>query len=266
MAIDDYESRYSGWHLNRGSRPFHLRLSAELGFVGLLSHTIQFGQQGTKIDYLVDGGQNNLFALVRPSVDLELFHHLMVTFLYQPFDLRTTSVLQRDIQVDDTVFPDGSGMDMRWGFTFYRLSVAGDVLPHPERELLFGFSGQLRNATIDFTSANGSLRTTNRDVGFVPLLKARFRWTFNRWFVGAEVDGSYAGVPVVNGSTDNFVGAFVDASLRGGVVLRPVGDVFANLRYVDGGSRGTDSTPDQGDGYNETWIHSLALTLGVQVR
>ncbi len=86
------------------------------------------------------------------------------------------------------------------------------------------------------------------------------------WFLGAEVDGSYAAGPVANGSTDNFVGAFVDGSIRFGVVLRPMGDVFVNLRYVGGGSRGTSSNPDQGDGFNETWIHSLVLSLGLQVR
>ena len=266
-AIDDYEGRYTTWHLNPGARPFHLRLSAELGFVGVLSHTTQFGQEGSTIDYLVDGGQNNLFPFARLSVDAELFHHLVITFLYQPLDIRSTSVLQRDIRIDDTVFPTGTGMDMRYGFGFWRLSVGGDFLPHPERELLLGASIQIRNATIDFTSADGSLRTTNRNVGIVPILKARFRWTFEKdWFLGAEVDGSYAAGPGANGSTDDFVGVFLDASIRGGVVLRPVGDVFVNLRYLGGGSVGTSSNPDQGDGFNETWLHSLVLSLGLQVR
>jgi len=267
-AIDDYESRYDGWHLNPGARWFHLRLSAELGFVGVLSHEIQYGLDGTNIDYLVDGGQNNLFPFARLSVDAEFAHHLVVTFLYQPLDIRTSNVFQRDIRVDDTLFPAGTPMDMRYGFSFFRLSIGGDFLPHPERELLVGFSAQIRNATIDFTSADGSLGTTNRDVGFVPILKARFRWTFDKnWFVGAEVDGWYAAGAVVSGSADPFIGAIIDASLRAGIVLRPIGDVFVNLRYIGGGSRGTDSTPEPpNDGYNRNFIHSLALSLGVQVR
>ena len=266
-AIEDYESRYSTWHLNPGARPFHLRLSAELGFVGVVSHTIQFGQEGSKIDYLEEGGQDNLFPFARLSVDAELFHHLVITFLYQPLDVRSTSVLQRDIRIDDTVFAEGSGMDMRYGFSFYRLSIGGDFLPHPERELLLAFSAQIRNATIDFTSADGEQRTTNRNIGFVPIMKARFRWTFDKdWFIGAEVDGWYAAGRVVSGSSNDFDGAILDASIRAGAVLRPVGDVFLNLRYLGGGARGTDETPEQGDGYTNNWLHTMVLSLGVQVR
>jgi|GEM_PF-668869 len=267
-AIEEYESHYTGWHLNPGRRWFHLRLSAELGFVGVLHHRIQFGNEGTQVDYLVDGGQDNLFPFARLSVDAEFAHHLVVTFLYQPLDLRTASVFQRDVQVDDTLFPAGTPMDLRYGFSFYRLSVGGDFLPHPERELLLGFSAQIRNATIDFASKDGERSTTNRDIGFVPILKARFRWTFEKnWFVGAEVDGWFASGRGVSGSTNDFDAAIIDASLRGGVVLRPIGDVFVNLRYIGGGATGTDETPEPpSDGYTKNWFHTLALSLGVQVR
>jgi hypothetical protein len=267
-ALDDYESRYTGWHLNPGHRWFHLRLSAELGFVGVLSHRIQFGQEGSTVDYLEEGGQDNLFPFARLSVDFEFAHHLVVTFLYQPLNLKSTSVFQRDIRVDDTVFPAGTPMQMRYGFDFYRLSIGGDFLPHPEREMLLGFSAQIRNATIDFTSADGALGTTNRDIGFVPILKARFRWTFEKnWFLGAEVDGWFASGRGVSGSSNDFDAAIIDASIRGGVVIRPVGDVFVNLRYIGGGATGTDETPEPpSDGYTNNWFHTLALSLGVQVR
>ena len=266
-AIDDYESRYIGWHLNPGKRWFHLRLSAELGFVGVLFHNIQFGKDGTRIDYLVDGGQDNLFPFARLSVDMEFAHHFVVTFLYQPLDLRSTSVFQRDVKVEDTTFPAGTPMNIRYGFSFYRLSLGGDFLPHPERELLLGFSAQIRNATIDFTSKDGTRGTTNRNIGFVPILKARFRWTFDSWFIGAEADGWYASGRGVSGSSNAFDAAIFDVSLRGGVVLRPIGDVYLNLRYIGGGARGQDETPDPpSDGYTDNWIHTLALTLGVQVR
>ncbi len=267
-AIDEYESHYTGWHLNPGRRWFHLRLSAELGFVGVLHHRIQFGNDGTEVDYLVEGGQDNLFPFARLSVDAEFAHHLVVTFLYQPLDVQTASVFQRDIRIDDTLFPAGTPMDLRYGFSFYRLSVSGDFLPHPERELLLGFSAQIRNATIDFASKDGDRATTNRDIGFVPILKARFRWTFpQNWFVGAEVDGWFASGRGVSGSTNDFDAAIIDASIRAGIVLRPVGDVFVNLRYLGGGATGTDETPEPpSDGYTNNWFHTIALTLGVQGR
>lgn len=251
----------------RGGR-FHLRLSAELGFVGVLQHRLQFGNDGTQVDYLTDGGQDNLFPSARLSVDAEFAHHLVVTFVYQPLDLKTASVFQRDVRVDGTLFPAGTPMNLRCGFSFYRLSIGGDFLPHPEREFLLGFSAQIRNATIDFTSQDGALGTTNRNIGFVPILKARFRWTFDKnGFLGAEVDGWFASGRGVSGSSNDFDAATIDASIRAGIVLRPVGDVFLNLRYIGGGATGTDETPDPpSDGYADNWFHTLSLTLGVQVR
>ena len=126
-------------------------------------------------------------------MDAEFAPPSPVTFLYQPLDSKTASVFQHDVRVDGTLFPAGTPMNLRNGFSFYRLSVGGDFLPHPEREFLLGSSAQVRNATIDFTSQDGALATTNRDIGFVPILKARLRWTFEKnWFVGAEVDGWFA--------------------------------------------------------------------------
>lgn len=39
--------------------------SVELGFVDILSHNIQFGQNGTEFDYVEEGGQNILFPFIR---------------------------------------------------------------------------------------------------------------------------------------------------------------------------------------------------------
>ena len=41
---------------------------------------------------------------------------------------------------------------------------------------------------------------------------------------------------------------------------------FLNLRDIGGGARGTDEPPEQGDGYTNNWLHTIALSLGVQVR
>ena len=42
--------------LNNPDNSYEVRFSTEMGFVGVLKHNIQFGQQGTKFDYVADGG------------------------------------------------------------------------------------------------------------------------------------------------------------------------------------------------------------------
>ena len=54
--------------LNNPDNSFEVRLATEMGFVGVLAHTIQFGQQGTKFDYVADGGQDVLFPFRRMTV------------------------------------------------------------------------------------------------------------------------------------------------------------------------------------------------------
>ena len=81
----------------------------------------------------------------------------------------------------------------------------------PDRELAVGGSLQIRNATIDFTSADGTMRRTNRDIGPVPLIKFRIKHTFKTgWFIGGEIDGIYAPVKYLNGSNTDVVGALLD--------------------------------------------------------
>src|SRR5687767_10071847 len=49
------------WRLNPPDRWFALRASAELGFVGVVKHNLQFGKDGTYVDMRKDAGQDVLF-------------------------------------------------------------------------------------------------------------------------------------------------------------------------------------------------------------
>ena len=243
---------------------------AEVGFVDPIRHTIQFGKSGTSFDYVEDGGQDVLFPTLRLSVEAKLRGAHTFVFLYQPIDLLTTETLREDLTVDDVVFPAGTPVDFRYGFDFYRASYLYDFWSHdPAEELSLGGGLQLRNAVIDFTSADGTLRRTNRDVGPVPLIKARIQQTLvDRWWWGAEADGMYAPVKYINGGRSDVEGAILDASLRVGyLVARPL-DLFFNVRYLGGGAKGTskaDSERGPGDGYTSNWLHFWSSTLGARV-
>lgn len=256
--------RLSGSLLNDPDAPYSLRLSAELGFLFPVSHTIQFGNGGTKIDYVAEGGQDNLVPFARISADLELFDHHKITFLYQPLQLDTIKATARDIQVDEVVFRKGTPVRYVYGFDFWRLSYLYDFVAGDSTELGIGASLQIRNATIGFESLDGTQSRYKRNIGPVPVLKARAMHMFgDHFWIGAEADGFYAPIKYINGSDSDVEGAILDASVRAGLALTPGVESFVNLRYLGGGAVGTsnnDNTP--GDGYSDNWLHFVSLSLG----
>lgn len=256
------------FRINNPARPVALRLNAELGTIGILKHTIQFSQDGSELDYVREGGQNNLYFFARISAELEIFRRHSFILLYQPLDVKTEEVLRRDISIDKQLFPSGTPVNFRYGFDFYRFSYQFDFFKSPRYELAIGLGLQLRNASISFTSGDGTLRRVNNNIGPVPLLRMRGRYTFdNGLFLGMEVDGLYARGKVITGSLYSFEGALLDASIRMGVAATSFMDVYLNLRYLGGGAQGTsDNNPPPSDGYTNNWLHTLVTSIGFTVR
>jgi hypothetical protein len=243
------------------AEPPSVRTRVEVGFLDPLHHTIQFGNDGTEIDYVDEGGQDVLFPFFRPSVEA-LFGRHRVGFIYQPLNLEGEVVTRRDWVIDGLTFPADTPVNTRYSFPFYRASYGYDVLSDPDKELELGASLQLRNATITFTSEDGQLRRTERDVGPVPVLRARLRLpvTASSWFE-TEVDGFYAPIRYINGGASDVVGAIVDFNVRYGFDLNDDFDAFLNLRYLGGGAEGT-SDGEFGDGFTRNWLHFATVSLG----
>ena len=255
--------------LNSAERPWALEPSAELGFLAPLYHTIQLGRDGTDdFSYIQEGGQDNLFLVARLAMDIRVGPRKRNTFtlLYQPLDLRTTREIERPLVFDGVRFTEG-GLDARYGFDFYRGSWTWDFLESEDAELGLGCSLQIRNANIQFTSADGEQRTTNRNIGPVPILRLRGRWDGDVGFWGFEADGFYAPIKYLNGGDSDVVGAIADVSLRAGLKGSKGIEPYLNLRYLGGGAEGTSRRPDPGkDGYTENWLHVATLTVGTYLR
>ena len=241
--------------------------SFELGFVDVLSHSVQFGRDGTEFDYVKDGGQDVLFSFVRLSGEFSPSSRHHIKFLYQPLEFEGRVRFFEDVKVNETVFAAGTPVDVFYGFPFYRLSYMYDVAASDALEVSLGGSLQLRNATISFTSADGQQRVSQRDVGFVPILKARVRYDWkNGYWAGLEADGFYAPVSYLNGDDNDVVGAILDASIRGGYRFGGGLEAFFNIRYVGGGGSGANENPDNDpgdDGYVVNWLHLATISLGI---
>jgi hypothetical protein len=243
---------------------FRLRASAELGFLGVLDHRVQFSKSGTFFDYKRQGGQDVLFPFSRLTLELDLDKKNTIYFLYQPLRIETQVLLTEDLVVDDLVFPASSSVNLLYNFPFYRISYTRELLPNNDRfDFAIGASLQLRNATISFESADGSKFRTNRNLGPVPALKVKTRANFSdRMYAELEADGIYAPISYLNGSDNEVIGAILDASLRAGIEInRPV-VVFLNARYIGGGAVGTSEVDGPGDGYVRNWLHFITITAG----
>ena len=258
--------------LNDPENTFEVRLAPEIGFLGVLKHTIQFGQQGTKFDYVADGGQDILFPYRRMSAELHLKPRHTIVLLYQPIDVRTETYLLAPLVLDTDTFPAGTAMNLRYGFDFYRVSYQYDFWPEPDRELAVGLSMQVRDASISFVPKDGSNARVYQDLGPVPILRFRGRLPIggSSW-VGTEIDGFYAQGKVVTGSSNvesSFRGAFLDASLRYGLSLNESVDAFINARYIGGGASGQQSEPEiaNTDGYTDNWLGTFSLSVGMYIR
>lgn len=248
-------------------RTLGVALAAELGFLAALHHTVQFSRDGSEIDYVKDAGQDVLFPFARLGADLFLRERTAVTLVYQPLKIVTHEVAPRDLTIDDEVFEQGTPMTFTYGFPFWRAGLARDVLRSPRHDLWLGGGLQIRDATIEFASRDGEQLVTNRNVGPVPLLRAAGRITFpSGRFLEGEVDGFYAPIKYINGADTDVEGAVVDLSLRGGIPVAEVGELFLNLRYFGGGADGTGSDDGPGDGYTSNWLHFLTLSLGARLR
>ena len=247
------------------SNSFKLRAVAELGYVAVLDHRIQFSNSGTEFNYVDEGGQDVLFPVSRLSLDMTFNRKNIITLLYQPLRLESQALLERDLVIDDLVFPAGSGVNFLYNFPFYRISYMREFMADNERfDFAFGATVQIRNATIAFESLDGSLFRRNADIGIVPALKFRTRANINdKLYTEIEADGIYAPVSYLNGADNEIIGAILDASVRLGYqIMEPV-DAYLNVRYLGGGAGGTD--PDftgPGDGYVKNWLNFLTVTTG----
>lgn len=251
--------------VSSNDKKWKFRGVAELGFVGVMAHEIQFSNSGSNINYVTEGGQDVLFPVSRLSLELELNKRHTLTFLYQPLRLESTALLSRDLTIDELTFPAGASVDFLYNFPFFRLSYMKEFAQNSEKfDFAFGASLQIRNATIEFESTDGTLFRSNRDIGPVPILKFRTAYHQSNWtYTQIEADGFYAPISYLNGSDNEVVGAILDASLRQGLNISDEVGAFLNLRYLGGGAVGTsDDDPGPGDGYVRNWLNFLTVTCG----
>lgn len=238
-----------------------MRLVAEGGFIGALSNFGQFGVDGTRIDFRRAAGQDNLLFYTRWSAEPDIGRRHTLVFLYQPLASDGVRTPVADERYEDVTFAAGGPVRTEFGFPFYRLSYLYEVAQGERGHLALGFTGQIRDADYRFTRLDGAAFSRSASVGFVPALKARGEMAIGAAaFLGFEADGIYAPISVLNGSSNETVGAILDASLRAGVRVADRSDVFVNLRYLGGGATNEDPAD-----FAKNWLHFVFVGLGASL-
>lgn len=251
---------------------------AEIGYVAVLSHEYQSGTGGTRFNFVTQGGQDILFPYQRYAVDVVLAGQHRVTLLYQPLTLNTQTVVNRNtgsvapIVIDDVSFPDDTVLDLKYGFDFWRASYLYDFARSPDTILGAGVSLQIRNASIVFSSADGTLRTIQQNIGPVPILKVRAAHQFSPAFgLDFEADGFYASSAFFNGSANPFKGWVWDAALTAKTHFTREAVAFLVVRSIGGGAEGNNaydyssSTTSTPGSYTYNALATLAVTLGFSI-
>lgn len=250
---------------------------AEIGFLKVFSHQLQIGEDSTDFDFVNEGGQEILFPYSRFSVNVDLGSRNYLRFLYQPLTVETTTKVdgypQEDgttdpLVIDGVTYPVDSGVDLKYGFDFYRVTYLFNAVSRPAWTLGLGASLQLRNASLVFESTEGDAIVVSQDLGPVPVVAGRVLYDPQEGaiapaFFELEADGFYASSAFINGADYEFTGSIFDVGLTAGYEANPATDLYVTLRVVGGGANGTRPADAR-----EFWTQSRSrltdnfLTLG----
>ena len=259
--------------INEEKSPVQFFVEYETGFLDVISHTIQIGENGTLFNYVTQGGQDILFPVERIQVGAVINKRHRVTLLYQPFEINTVVPFEGTVTVDGKDFTD-TAMELKYSFPFWRVSYGYDVLKEEDITLAVGAALQIRNASIVFKEVNGDNVSVSQNVGPVPALYIYARWEspYNINLT-ADITGLYASSAIINGANFEFEGSILDASLRAGYNLKNNIEIYTNFRFLGGTSKGTSSYDGSAwsvastDGrYGENNLATFSTTIGLTIR
>ncbi len=248
-------------------RPLQVAFEAESGALKVLHHTYRVGAASSTFDFVTQGGQEILFPFERLTAFVTLADRHQVRFLYQSLELATEITARSAFTIDTVAFAQNEVVDITYSFPFYRFTYLYDLIPG-DAELSIGGALQFRNASIRFTSVDGSKRAVSQNLGLVPALALSGKFPFADWlYAGFDLTGIYASSAFINGADFNFEGSLLDASVRAGVMLRPGLESFVNLRFIGGSAAGVSQYPSEfwtqsTEKNTANYLATLALTIG----
>jgi len=205
-------------------------LDYETGPIHIFQNEGRYGANGTLYTAEEVGQTQTLFNAQRLALDLQLGERHHVVFLYAPLDVTTRATPAQPFQFRGTLFAAGTPLAHRYLFDGYRGSYLFTVYQGGPFKAEVGASFQIRNASVEFSTLDGTQFDRETDIGLVFAVKARLRYDFP-W-------GLYALLDADGLSTFGLglKGGIYDVALTLGVPLTPATDLFFRLRFLGGGA------------------------------
>ncbi|MCF7832365.1 MAG: hypothetical protein K9N05_02160 [Candidatus Marinimicrobia bacterium] len=260
--------------INKEDSPVKIYFEVETGLFGVLNHTYQSGRtdEGAyNFDFVNEGGQDILFPFERYVTGMVIKNKHKIGLLYQPLTAVTNVTFRDDVMIDSVIFTEGTPMEIKYGFPFYRFTYSYFFVNNEKLQLAGGIALQARNASIVFKEVSGEQMTVSQNVGPVPAFQVYGRYNFNSGlYLTLDATGLYASSAIINGASFSFEGSILDASLRAGYPLRNGVDVFANLRFLGGTAKGeseyTERTwSEPREAYTSNVLSTMSFTLGLSI-
>ena len=224
--------------------PAQLRLDIESGLVGSGYNDVRIpGDTGTDFSLSEDLSTGS-DAYLRARLDYTLGVRHTLSVLYAPLTLAAEGTLGGDVHFAGEDFPSGTEVEGTYTFNSYRLTYRYALRQTDGFEAGIGFTAKIRDAAVKVEGGGLSAEKTN--VGFVPLLNFRLRWSATDR-VDLLLEGDALAAPQGR-AEDVFAGALVD--LTDSVQLR------AGYRIVEGGA-------DNDEVYNFALINYASAGLVV---
>jgi hypothetical protein len=100
-----------------------------------------------------------------------------VSVLYAPLSLNAQGSVDNDISFNGDFFPANTDLKAFYKFNSYRLTYRFDFINSQKWKVGLGFTAKIRDAEVRLEDSDK--RSSNTDVGFVPLLNFRVEWMFS---------------------------------------------------------------------------------------
>lgn len=185
------------------------------------------GDSGTRFSLTDDLDARNTVAFrVRYGHTFAEKHWVGV--LVAPLTVESKGTLDRDIDFNGALFPEGTSVDSTFRFDSYRLSYRYLFYKSDRWSFSFGAALKVRDAAIRLEG--GGLESEKTNTGVVPLLSFKLAWTpFDKWHL--LMDGEALAAPQGR-AEDIIVAAHYDVNRR--LTLQ------AGYRILEGGSDGDE--------------------------
>ncbi len=245
-----------GDSINLGSVLDSLIIEHEIAPLYIFQNDGNYGPKGT--DYKAEhvGQQKNLLLSRRSTVEMRWKDKHRIIFLYAPFDVTTTSRLNKDIQFKETLFQKDTLIRHRYLFDGYRLSYLYEILNSSKVDLELGCSFQIRNAEVSFKKVHGGGYETVNDIGLVFALKSRLNYyplgTGLRFMLESD------GFSTLGLLGDSVRGAIYDVKIGVGIPFANSAQLTLKTGLLGGGAKVEDKNIDN-------WGNFGSASIGMKV-